>query len=138
MPPVIPPIPDLTDEFFWDGVQRGELLLQRCAGCGELRLPPVPMCGTCHALAWDAVAATGGGSLYSWVLSRHPSEPDVAPRLVALVHLDEGVRVVSNLCDVDAADVHNDMRVELCFRTIDGVVLPQFRPAPAATGIVGP
>jgi hypothetical protein len=49
------------------------------------------------------------------------------------VDLEEGLRFVSNLLDVEVADVHNEMPVELCFAEIDGVLLPQFRPAgPAA------
>lgn len=134
MPPVIPPVPDRTDEYFWNGVQQGQLLLQRCTSCHVLRLPPVPMCGNCHATAWDTVAASGHGHVYSWILSHHPSEPDATPRIVVLVQLDEGPRIVSNLCDIDVADVHNDMPVQLCFREVDGVMLPQFIEAASGAG----
>jgi len=47
---------------------------------------------------------------------------------VVLVELDEGVRIVSNLCDVGVDEVQNEMPVEVCFRELDGVMLPQFRP----------
>ena len=72
--------------------------------------------------------------MHSWILSHHPTQPDEAPRIVALIELDEGVRLVSNLQDIDAADVKNDMAVEVDFAdldTFDGgtVRLPQFRPA---------
>ena len=133
MPTVIPPVPDLTDQYFWDGVQQHQLLVQRCAACGALRLPPVPMCGTCHATEWDTLAASGRGTVYSWILSHHPSAPDDTPRIVVLVQLAEGPRVVSNLVDVAVADVRNDMPVQLCFRTIDGVLLPQFEPVGASS-----
>jgi len=129
MAKVIPPNVDQDDEYFWEGVQRDQLLLQRCAACHALRHPPVPMCGECHSTDITTVASNGQGSIHSWIVSRHPSEPDDDSRIVILVELDEGLRFVSNLIDIDVADVRNEMRVELCFRTIDGVKLPQFRPA---------
>jgi len=128
MPRVIPPVVEHDDEYFWDGVQRHQLLLQRCASCQTLRHPPIPMCGVCHSLDWDTQPANGGGTIHSWIVSRHPSEPDAEPRVVVLVQLEEGVRFVANLCDVDIADVQNEMPVELCFLEVDGVLLPQFRP----------
>jgi uncharacterized OB-fold protein len=133
MPKVIPPTVEHDDRYFWDGVQRHELLLQRCAECHTLRHPPVPMCGRCHSLEWDTQPARGRGAVHSWILSHHPTEPDAEPRIVVLVDLEEGVRFVSNLLDVDAADVRNEMPVELCFAEIDGVLLPQFRPAGSTT-----
>jgi hypothetical protein len=59
----------------------------------------------------------------------HPTQPDEVPRIVALVDLDEGVRLVTNLQGIDPADVRNDMPVELTFAELDGLMLPQFRPA---------
>lgn len=132
MPKVIPPSADPDDEYFWEGVQRDELLLQRCADCETLRHPPVPMCGDCHSVHWDTVAAAGRGAVHSWIVSKHPTLPDEEPRIVALVELDEGLRFVTNLVDVGPAAVANEMRVELCFRTYDGVKLPQFRPEGAS------
>lgn len=129
MAKVIAPSVDQDDEYFWEGVQRDQLLLQRCAACDTLRHPPVPMCGECHSTETTTLASKGEGSIHSWIVSRHPSEPDDDSRIVILVELDEGLRFVSNLVDIDMADVCNEMRVELCFRTIDGVKLPQFRPA---------
>ena len=129
MPKVIPPSADKDDEYFWDGVARGELLIQRCAECQTLRHPPVPMCGDCHSVAWDTVAAAGTGSVHSWIVSHHPTEADEHPRIVVLVELDEGLRFVSNLVDTPVEHVRNEMRVSLCFRTYDGVTLPQFVPA---------
>lgn len=131
MPTVIPPVPDPTDQFFWDGVQQHRLLVQRCTSCGGLRLPPVPMCGTCHGLEWDAIEASGRGSIYSWVLSHHPSEPDAQPRIVVLVQLEEGPRVVSNLVGTEVGSVRNELPVSLVFREVDGVMLPLFELAEA-------
>jgi uncharacterized OB-fold protein len=87
------------------------------------------MCGKCHSVRWETEESKGHGTLHSWIVSRHPTEPDAEPRVVALVELSEGVRIVSNLVDVALDDVRNEMAVDVCFREIDGVLLPQFRPA---------
>ena len=129
MPSVIPPTPGPHDGYFWEGVRDRTLLLRRCAGCGELQHPPTPMCGNCHSLEWETTKATGRGTVYSWIVSKHPSLPDEQPRIVALVELDEGVRLVSNLTGIDVADVRNDMPVEVTFVEYDDdVVLPHFSP----------
>jgi uncharacterized protein len=129
VPQVIPPIVTRDDEFFWRGVAEDRLLLARCAKCSNLQHPPSPMCPVCGSLEWTVQEASGRGTVHSWIVSRHPSVGDDLPRIVALVELEEGVRLVSNLQDIDPAQVANDMDVEVVFRQIDGVKLPQFRPA---------
>jgi uncharacterized protein len=129
MPHVIPPSVEQDDAYFWDGVQRDELLLQQCRDCATLRHPPVPMCGDCHSVHWHTQPARGTGRVHSWIVSKHPTLPDDEPRIVVLVDLDEGLRFVSNLVDIEPADVRNEMAVELCFRTYGATKLPQFRPA---------
>jgi uncharacterized OB-fold protein len=128
MPKVIPPTPDADDQYFWDGIGENKLLLQRCADCKRLRQPPSPMCPGCNSLEWDTQEASGGGEVYSWIVSRHPSEPDANARIVVLVDLDEGVRLVSNLQEIHEDQVRNGMAVEVFFAEVDGVKLPQFRP----------
>jgi hypothetical protein len=87
------------------------------------------MCPRCGSLEWDDQELAGRGRVHSWIASHHPTEPDDAARIVALIELDEGVRLVSNLQDIDSEDVENDMAVEVVFMDVDGVRLPQFRPA---------
>jgi uncharacterized OB-fold protein len=120
-----------VDAFFWEGVADDRLLLQRCAGCALLIHPPQPMCPRCASLERVTEAAPTRGTVYSWLLSHHPSQPDDEPRLVALIELrggDDPVRLVSNLREVSAADVAPGMAVEVFFAEVDGVKLPQFRP----------
>jgi uncharacterized OB-fold protein len=127
---VRPPVDSPDDRYFWDGVRQHRLLIQRCAGCGTLRHPPSPMCGRCGSTEWDTVESSGQGTVYSWIVSHHPTEPDAEPRIVVLVDLPEGVRVVANLLDVEWPEIRNGMAVVVCFETFeDDVVLPQFRPA---------
>ncbi len=126
---VKPPIPDRDDAFFWEGTRAEKLLIQSCGDCGTLRHPPAPMCAHCGSLATDAVESTGRGTVHSWVVSHHPTEPDEEPRVVILVDLEEGTRLVSNLIDTALDEVHNGMAVDLVFVDHDEVTLPQFLPA---------
>jgi uncharacterized OB-fold protein len=127
------PRPGIThdSQFFWDGIQRGQLLIQRCTGCGELRHPPGPMCPACHSLEWDAVPASGRGSVYSYVVFHHPAIPPFDyPNPIALVELEEGVRIVSNLVGIAPGDIKIGMPVVCRIAEVeDGYKLPQFHPA---------
>ena len=87
------------------------------------------MCPLCGSLEWTAQQAAGLGTVLSWIVSHHPSQPDAEPRIVALIELDEGPRLVSNLQDIEVDEVRNDMRVRVVFREIKGKTLPQFVPA---------
>ena len=129
---VIPPSPDPDDAWFWAGVAERRLLLQACADCGIVRHPPLPMCGPCGSTAWTTRESTGAGTVHSWIVSVPPSAPSGPGRIVVLVDLDDGVRFVANLVDVDATAVRNGMAVRLEFREYGDVVLPQFVPAEAA------
>jgi uncharacterized OB-fold protein len=113
-------------DFFWEGVKEGKLLIQQCSDCDRLRQPPGPMCPHCQSLSWHPKRASGRGSVYSWIVSKHPTELDANPRIVALIDLDEGVRMVSNLRDTELAAVREGMPVEVFFDADYG--LPQFRP----------
>ncbi|MCU1375020.1 MAG: hypothetical protein JWO68_2306 [Actinomycetia bacterium] len=127
MPAVIPPTIDRGNDWFWAGVADRKLLLERCAGCGLLRRPGVPMCGSCHSVLVETQAATGRGTIHSWIVSKHPTEPDADDRIVVLVELEEGIRLVSNLVGSPLDEVENDLPVELCWETYGAVTLPQFR-----------
>lgn len=121
-------------EFFWNGLRENKLLIQRCSGCQALRHPPRPMCPTCNSLEWDTVESSGRGAVYSYVMPRHPPMPFMEyPYIVALIALDEGVRLVSNLRDIEPDAVEVGMDVEVFYETFDSidgndVVLHQFRP----------
>ena len=118
-------------KFFWDGLKAGKLLVQRCAGCATLRHPPRPMCPRCNSLQWEAIASSGRGVVYSFVMPRHPPWPwfEGETYIVALIELEEGTRILSNLRDVDAAAVTIGMPVEAFIERFDsGVALHQFRP----------
>ena len=131
MAPRLAPAISPDTEFFWTGLREHKLLIQRCTGCATLRHPPRPMCPGCRSLQWDTVESSGHGTVYSHVM---PLEPRFGffeyPYIVVLVQLDEGVRLVSNLTDIDPAAVTAGMPVEIYYRAFDNdLVLHQFRPA---------
>lgn len=117
-------------EFFWNGLRENRLLIQRCGGCGRLRHPPRPMCPHCRSLQWDTIESSGRGSVYSYVMPHEPKFPFFNyPYVVALVELEEGVRLVSNLTGIDPSEVTPGLPVEISYKAFDdGLVLHQFRP----------
>jgi uncharacterized OB-fold protein len=112
-------------DVFWEGVDRGVLVAQRCGGCGVLRHPPAPDCPGCGCEAWEAEALSGRGVIHTWIVSRHPSRPDLPPRLAILVDLEEGIRMASNLIDAENAKVGAPVVLEI--GEVDGDRLPLFR-----------
>lgn len=120
--------------WWWEGIRRGELLIQRCKKCGVLRHPPRPMCGACRSTGWDTVVSSGRGSVHSFVVMHHPQVPGYEyPLIVVLVDLDEGTRLVSNLVGTDPGSVRIGMRVAARIEDVDPeLALPLFRPDPAA------
>jgi uncharacterized protein len=126
---MILPKPTPDDAFFWEGAAAGKLLVRACRSCGRIQHPPSPMCPACASTSWDHRELAGRGTVHSWIASHHPGRPDEEPRVVILVELDEGVRMVSNLVGVALDDVRNEMPVQVCFAETEGIVLPQFEAA---------
>jgi hypothetical protein len=116
---------DRGTAWFWDALEEHKLLIQRCASCGTLRAQALPMCANCQSLEWDTQEATGRGTVHTWLVSQHPTEESES-RIVALIDLEEGVRIVSNIVDADPHDVAIGAPVELTFRTYGDVTLHQF------------
>ena len=65
----------------------------------------------------------------AWIISKHPTLPDENPRIVALIELEEGVRMISNLQEIALANVVLGMPVEVFYAEVKGATLPQFRPS---------
>jgi uncharacterized protein len=127
---VLRPVVSRDTEFFWEGAAAGELRIQRCGACHALRHPPGPSCPDCGALKPEYVVASGLGTVYSFVVHHHPPVPGrELPFAVALVELDEGVRVLAELTGVPAGDVRIGLPVRISFVRVDaGLTLPVWRP----------
>jgi uncharacterized OB-fold protein len=121
--PVVRPDPVLTwdNAGFWDAAADHRLVAQRCSSCRALRHPPGPMCSRCRSLEWEWVDLSGRGVVYSYSILHHPQHPAFSyPVLAVLVDLEEGVRILSNLVDVDPVDVAIGLPVEVRFATTNG------------------
>ena len=124
------PRPSLThDQQFWfEGLQQGQLLIQKCSSCGALRHPAGPMCRTCQSLLWETITAVGGGAIHSFAVVHYPQIPSLDyPNQVVLVDLDEGVRIIANTIDTERSQLAIGARVQLAVRACDpGLSLPFF------------
>ena len=128
--PVLRPVISRDTEFFWDGLREGELRIQRW---GEtLRHPPGPMPpdGSLDTKP-DYVVASGRGTVYSYTVHHHPPVPGKdLPFVVALVELEEGVRVLAELLDASPEEVHIGLPVVAAFvRVDDDLTLPAWKVA---------
>jgi uncharacterized OB-fold protein len=127
------PRPTAQSRPFWDGCREGRLLLQRCRACGRHQFYPRLMCVHCDADALDWVEAAGSGRLESFTVVRRAVSAAYAPEtpyVVALVALDEGPVMMSNVvgCDPETLVVGTRLRVLFEAWTPE-VSVPKFTPA---------
>jgi hypothetical protein len=119
--------------FFWKAAAEGRLAIQRCSGCGLLRHPPGPACPSCQSLEWEPAEVSGRGTLYSYTVIHHPPAPGFdGPAIAAVVALEEGPRLISNITGTDPETLRIGEPLEVWFLPqAEGWTAPQFR-RPAA------
>lgn len=124
------PRPAITRDtaFFWEGLNERRLLIRKCTSCQHLHHPPGPMCPVCHSREWTALEASGRGTIHSFVIVHQGQLPGFTyPLPVALIDLEEGTRVVSNLSGIGVDEVAIGMPVEIEFNEVEpGYVLYAF------------
>jgi uncharacterized protein len=116
------PRPSITPDtaFFWEGLRAQRLLIHRCARCGYLHHPPGPKCPRCQGSEWRTVEASGRGVVHSFVVVHQPQLPGFDyPLPVALVELEEGVRLIGNLVGVPLARVGIGLAVQVQFVEVE-------------------
>ncbi|MFN0096192.1 MAG: Zn-ribbon domain-containing OB-fold protein [Dehalococcoidia bacterium] len=126
------PEPDEDSQPFFDGARAGKLMIMRCADCGAYRMPSRKHCDVCLSGNTEWVAASGRGSVRTFGVMHqkyHPGFFDELPYNLAVVELEEGPRLVTNLVDVENAAIRVDMPVVVTFTDYGDVSLPKFRPA---------
>jgi uncharacterized OB-fold protein len=119
---------------FWEGTRAGELRLQRCNSCRKAYFPPRPFCPHCAAREVSVFRATGRGRLYSYVIHHRPVPGFTPPYAIAVVELDEGPRMMTNIveCPQTPEALQLDMPLEVTFEKMDAdISIPLFRPAKA-------
>lgn len=124
------PRPTALSRPHWDGARAGRLRVQKCLDCGVHVFIPQPCCTSCMGSRLEWVDSTGRGTLYSYTIVHRPQQPAFeVPYAVAIVQLEEGWHMLSNLIDVDLARIEVGMPLEVVFQEMpDGITLPLFRP----------
>lgn len=126
---VIRPMQNRDSAFFWDGTAAAELRIPKCNACEALRFPPGPACPECGALDRGYVVASGHGTVFSYVVHRHPPVPGKElPIVIALIDLEEGVRMVGEVVDVPDDEIKIGMPLRVDYRKVDDeLTLPTWR-----------
>jgi hypothetical protein len=127
------PVADEASEPFYRGAKEHKLLLVRCRSCGSWRLPGRERCLDCWSTEFEWAEASGRGKLYTFGIMHqqyHPAFADVIPYNYALVELEEGPRLVTNIVGCPHDELRIDMPVEAVFDDVsDETTLVRFRPA---------
>jgi len=116
---------------WWNKVNDGVIPIQQCKACSQLFHPPRPMCGKCGAMDMGYVEASGRGTVHTFTVIHYPQFPGYDfPILAALIDLEEGTRLMTNIVECDPGDVYIGMPVQgFVQEGDDGMKLPVFRPA---------
>jgi uncharacterized OB-fold protein len=126
------PTPDAETEPFWDACKEGRFLLKHCNACGDDYFYPRPFCPKCWSSDVEWKQASGDGQVYTFSVVRQndlPPFPERVPYVAAIVELDEGPRVMTNIDTSELDTVTIGMRVHVDFKPIsDDVTIPVFKP----------
>jgi uncharacterized protein len=127
------PVPSAESQAYWDGLRDRKLLMPRCDACGKYWFPPSLLCPHCNATNWTWTSTSGRGRIFSYVVYHriyHPGFADEVPYAVAVIELDEGPRMVSNVIGIAPDKLACDLRVQVVYQPItDTITLPKFKPA---------
>lgn len=126
------PLPDTSDgsQPFWEACRRHELVVQECDICGHRRWPIGPVCTMCLSPESTWVRVSGTGEVWSWIVYHqafNQAFADDVPYNVALIRMDEGHTMISNIVDVGSSDIRVGQRVEVVFDDVnDEISIPRF------------
>jgi len=129
------PLPQVNPDTqpFWDGCKEHELRFQKCLDCGHVRWPPSMICPECHASQTEWITARGKGAVYTYAVYHrafHPAFKDDLPYVTAVVELEEGLHLLTNIIGCNPDSVRCDMPVEVAWEDVtDAFSLPKFRPS---------
>lgn len=127
------PLADSITLPFWQAAAEHRLVVQRCTGCGHMRLPPAPLCPECRSPNADWKNLSGRGEVYTYTVVHRPLAAGQAlPFVIAVIALEGagGVRLISNLVEADPGAITIGMPVELVWEDMSAdLAVPRFRPA---------
>ena len=134
-PPIPAPVPQPESDFYWEKCKAHELWLRHCKSCDSSYFYPRDICPNCFSRDTDWIQSSGRGVLHTFsIVHRGPTPPfrDRVPYVAAIVELEEGPKMPTNLVEVepDPAVVKIGMPLEVVFEDLDDQIsLPKFRPA---------
>ena len=118
---------------YWEAAKEHKLSLPRCNACGHYWFPPSASCPHCLSTDFAFTPVSGQGKVFSFVTFHrvyHPAFEQEVPYVVALVELEEGPRLLTNIVGVPPDKVACEMTVKVVFDDVgDGVAVPKFTPA---------
>lgn len=128
------PLPHITEisKKFWQATKKHKLLIQRCPDCGKNVFYPKRYCPNCLSDRLEWIETKGRGKVYSFSVCLSNAAPGFendVPYTVAVVDLEEGVRVLTHIIDCKQEDLKCDMEVEVVFDDVtEEITLPKFKP----------
>jgi uncharacterized OB-fold protein len=127
------PQPTVETAPYWEGCRHEKLLLQQCTACGHFQFYPRLICTACMSDQLNWKQSGGGGHIVSFSVVRRAisaAYADEVPYVVALVELEEGPTMMSNLVDCAPEDACIGMQVQVIFdKWSEDITVPKFRPA---------
>jgi uncharacterized protein len=128
---------DSDSQAYWEGLAQGELRIQRCANCSRHVFYPRALCPHCHSDQLSWVTATGNGTIYSYTVAHqaYGSHADEVPFIIAIVELEEGVRMMTRIVNSSREQVVVGAQVHVTFYPAgEGITLPYFQLFQSRTG----
>ena len=123
------PVVTSVERPFWDAANKGQLVLQKCVDCNKIIFYPRLFCPHCHSAALTWKKASGKGTVYTYTVvcsNSHSAFLDDIPFVIAIVKLEEGVQMLSNIVGCRPEEVTCDMPVEVVFERLnEEFILPQ-------------
>jgi uncharacterized OB-fold protein len=128
-----PALADTTTLPFWEAAAEHRLVVQRCTACEHTRHPPAPICPECRSADADWKDVPGRGAVYTYTIVHRPiAAGQELPYVIAVIALEDsgGLRMISNLVDIDPGELAIGMPVELVWEDMSAdLAIPRFRPS---------
>lgn len=127
------PLPKPTEYTrpYWESAKQNKLVIQKCSSCESLQFYPRPYCISCLSDEMDWVEVSGRGTIYTYTINhRSPNSymQDKVPYVVAIIELEEGIRMMANIIDSVLDKVEIGAHVHVVFENInEDITIPQFK-----------
>lgn len=129
------PVPTTETQEFWAAAHDKRLTIPKCRCCGATWFPPTLACPSCGSDEREWMETSGRGKVFSFIVMHrvyHPAFADKVPYVVAVVQLDEGPRLLTNIVGIPPDQVRCEMPVGVVFEERGDMTIPQFRPTETA------